>query len=111
MDINVSYRNKWTLVHFEGRLDSFTSQAFAHKVKILLKMGKKHLAFDLSKCECINLASLRFLRSIHIQLKNQEGKLALLYPNDSIKKNILLFSTLKESLTSVELGQSNETEL
>lgn len=95
MEITLKNDRQWVILSFEGRLDSFNFDLVSNKITTLIKMGKIFLVIDLSQITFINVPSLLFLKSTAEKLKNKNGCLGLLSPNESLIKRLQVFNRPK----------------
>ena len=74
MDLQLRKKSDWIIVDLNGRVDSFNYEIIRDKVNTLVKMGKKHLAFNLEGVQFIALPNLRYLIQVAHQLKSRGGQ-------------------------------------
>lgn len=72
----------------DGKIDSNTSKTFEDKISQLLEKQEKKLLIDFSLVNYISSSGLRVLLSSVKKMKDLNGKIALLQPNDFIKNTI-----------------------
>ncbi len=88
MDLQLDIDQGWVVVRLSGRIDSFNYDGISSKVQTLIRMGKKHLAIDLTEVNYLGLPSLRFFYQVASRLKNSEGQLALISPSQKLLNSI-----------------------
>ena len=99
-------RNQWIYIKAIGRLDNFTFETLAHRLRTLVQMGNKNIVIDLSNVDYINIASIRLLVSIAKKLKNNDGELQLLGSNNKVLSLVEFFG--KKYITfQTHLNESN----
>lgn len=87
MDLQLRKKSDWVIVDLNGRVDSFNYEIIREKVNTLLKMGKKHVAFNLEGVQFIALPNLRYLIQVAHQLKTKGGETAVVGCSPEILKH------------------------
>jgi anti-anti-sigma factor len=77
MDIKITQKNDWIYVVVHGRLDGFTFELLAHRLRTIFQMGYKKMALNLGAVDYINIASIRLVVSIAKKLSLSGGQLKI----------------------------------
>lgn len=85
------------ILNLDGRLDTSTSPLLE---KYIESQGVelKELEMDLEKLQYISSAGLRVLLAVHKELKNRDGNLTILNPNEAVRE-VFLITGFSEILT------------
>ncbi|MEW5819375.1 MAG: STAS domain-containing protein [Cyanobacteriota bacterium] len=104
MDIDGITKGKWKVISLSGRFDAQTSKKVEEALTNQLVINNNFIALDLSNIKYMSSAGLRVLLSMRKALKEKNGNLVLINPQENVMEVLELsgFSKIFFILNSIE---------
>lgn len=86
----------WGIFEVEGTVDSIHTRVFIDSLAEYATGGRKNIIIDLTKAPFLSIGAIRYLNQLSQYLDGASGRLALLGPNDRIRRHIDIFVSWKK---------------